>query len=123
MTTFGKHFGINKSQAELDFVDIDIDGDTPLYIDPYALTTREDEWSINCHSLVVSYFEEILMSIQNNDIRRGLILLTHLNEPEETRLGVSLTGNKGRGIGSSQAKDIFNALRNSKAAKSGLLED
>lgn len=123
MTTFCKHFGINKSQPELDFVDIDLKEDTPLYIDPYALTTREDEWSVECHSLVVSYFEEILCAIQNNDMRRGLILLNHLNEPEETKLGVSLNGNKGRGIGSLQAKDIFNALRNSRAAKSGLLED
>lgn len=123
MTSFSKYFGINKSQAELDFVDIDISEDTPLYIDPYALTTREDEWSLNSHELVVSYFEEILLSIKNNNLRRGLILLTHLNEPEETRLGVSESGNKGRGIGSEQAKDIFNALKNSKASKSGLLED
>lgn len=123
MAKFSSYFKINKSQAELDFVDIDIDLDTPLYIDPYALTTRDDEWSLQCHQLVVSYFQTILLAIKNNDTTKGTRLLSHLGEPEETQLGVSQPGNKGRGIGPHQAGEMFNALRNSKAAKSGLLED
>lgn len=123
MSKFANYFGIKKSQAELDFVNVDLDEDTPLYIDPYALTTREDEWSIKCHGLVVSYFEEVLKAIQESNFRRGKLLLSHLNEPEETKLGVSLPGNKGRGIGQQQAEEIFTSLKNSKAATSGLLED
>lgn len=123
MTSFSSVFNINKTQAELDFVDIDIGLDTPLYIDPYALTTRDDEWSLQCHQLVISYFQTILLAIKNNDIAKGTRLLSHLGEPEETKLGVSQPGNKGRGIGPHQAGEMFKALRNSKAAKSGLLED
>lgn len=123
MTSFSSYFGIKKTQAELDFVDINLNLDTPLYLDPYALTTREDEWSIECHQLVVSYFQSILLAIKNNDSVKGVRLLSHLGEPEETKLGVSKEGNKGRGIGSFQASELFKALQNSKAAKSGLLED
>jgi hypothetical protein len=123
MKKFSSEFNINKTQAELDFVDINLEGDTPLYIDPYALTTREDEWSSECHSLVVSFFEAVLLAVKENNQAAGIHLLSHLNEPEETRLGVSRLGNKGRGIGQIQAAELFNALKNSKAANSGLLED
>lgn len=123
MASFSRYFNINKTQAELDFVDIDLDLDTPLYIDPYALTTRDDEWSLQCHQLVVSYFQTILLAIKNNDLAKGTRLLSHLGEPEETKLGVSQSGNKGRGIGAHQAGEMFKALRSSKAAQSGLLED
>ncbi|WP_454874795.1 hypothetical protein [Paraburkholderia xenovorans] len=120
---FSKYFKLEKRQAELDFVDIELEGDTPLYVDPYALTTRDDEWSVECHQLVVSFFQKLLQAVQANDERRGIQLLAHLGEPEETHLGVSQVGNKGRGIGPGQAKDLFEALRNSKAAKTALLED
>lgn len=123
MASFSSFFKLNKTQAELDFVDIDINLDTPLYIDPYALTTRDDEWSIQCHQLVVSYFQTILLAIKNNDVAKGTRLLSHLGEPEETKLGVSQPGNKGRGIGPHQAGEMFKALKSSKAAQSGLLED
>jgi hypothetical protein len=40
---FSEAFGLNKIQAELDFVDIEVDGDTPLYVDPFALSIRKDD--------------------------------------------------------------------------------
>lgn len=41
--TFSKYFGIEKSQYELDFVDVPINrGDICLFIDPYAISKRND---------------------------------------------------------------------------------
>ncbi len=124
MPRFSKNFGISGTQSELDFVDIDIDvgADTPLYLDPYALTTSDDEWSEQCHALIVSFFTAVLNSVLKNDRAKGERLLSHLGEPDETHLGVS-SGGKGRGIGPKQAKEIFSALKDSPAAKSGQLED
>ena len=42
---FTQAFGLTKSQAELDFVNIDLGGDIPLFVDPFALSIRKDAWS------------------------------------------------------------------------------
>lgn len=123
MAKFSEVFQLDKTQGELDFVDIDLDRDTALYLDPYALTTREDEWSTHCHALISSFFESVLAAVRQNNRARGAKLMQHLGEPEETMLGVSKTGNKGRGIGPIQAQELFDALAQSHAAKTGLLED
>lgn len=123
MPKFTAYFGIAKKQAEIDFVDIDIDTDTPLYLDPYALTTREDDWSDQCHDQIVSYFMTVLESVKNGDKSRAVSLLSRLAEPFDTHLGVSVDSNRGRGIGHTQATDLYASLSQSKAAKTGLLED
>ena len=38
-------FGITKSQHELDFVDVDIDSDTPLFLDPYFIAKNDFAFS------------------------------------------------------------------------------
>lgn len=120
---FSAAFGLGKTQAELDFVDINLLADTPLYLDPYALTTREDDWSASCHRLVVSYFNTVLAAVRTGDERRGTALLSRLQEPSETRLGVSKGHSAGRGIGDVQAKAIFDAMAQSSAARTGVLQD
>jgi len=51
MPRFSDIFNINKSQAELEFVDIEPGSDASLYVNPYALTIREGDWSSACMSL------------------------------------------------------------------------
>ena len=56
--TFSEYFKLNKSQYELDFVDIPVNnGDIPLFIDPYAISRRSDRWSVQCHNLIVNFFQ------------------------------------------------------------------
>lgn len=123
MPHFSSFFNINKPQALLDFVDIDLELDTPLYIDPSALAAREDSWSIVSLEQVNTFFKAVLTSILNNDRDGCLDLLSHLGEPEETHLGFSKGNNKGRGVGPKQAEEIYNALNQSRASKTGLLKD
>lgn len=39
-------FKLGVNQMQLDFVNVDIDKDYPLYIDPYLISTRSDPWSV-----------------------------------------------------------------------------
>ena len=60
MSKFSQTQGLNVSQAQLDFVDVDTATDNPLYLDPYAIQIRDDEWSSACGDHIRSFFNEVL---------------------------------------------------------------
>jgi len=123
MTSFSSYFELNLSQAQLDFVDIEIDKDTRLYVDPYALSIQEDDWSMNCTDHVVSYFQTIIDCIKAGDDRRGKFLMNNLSEPNETCFGLSKGLPRGRSVGVRQSADIYGSLKRSEAAQTGELKD
>jgi hypothetical protein len=123
LTRFSDHFRLGKSQSELDFVDIPLDADLQLFVDPYALSIMHDQWFSECSGLVVDCFQRVIDGIRSGEHKRAYSILLHLREPNETHLGLSRARPAGRGIGSTQAHQIYLALRQSRAAQSGLLRD
>lgn len=117
------HFGLKKSQAELDFVDVPIDGDLLLFVDPYAFTLDNDPWFVECNNLIVDYFALLVKSIRAGKVAEATRLLGNLHEPDDTHLGFARSGKPGRGVGRNQAEDLLDALTNSKAVQSGALTD
>lgn len=120
---FSEHFNLQKRQSELDFVDIDPDEDLPLFLDPYVFSKGEDAWSIMCNEAVLSFFDAVLEAIREGDDETGRAILDNLGEPNETCFGLSSGAPAGRGVGRNQADEIFDRLRESRAARSGLLEE
>jgi hypothetical protein len=116
-------FRLNKSQAELDFIDVDVTRDTRLFIDPYAIEIRDDPFSERLKEHITSFFQALIDAIKANDQARLAALTSHLSEPEETFLGMSKGAPAGRGVGRGQANQIISALRNSRAVQTGLLTD
>jgi len=116
-------FTLGKTQPELDFVDVDVDGDTPVFISPKALTLLPSEWGDLCVHLVQNFFKEVVRLIQTGENDRAEALLSVLREPNETHLGLSAEKSRGRAVGNESAHDIWDALHESRAATSGLLED
>ncbi len=123
MPRFSEYFSIRLSQHELDFVDISSDYDTPVYVDPYAIEVRDDIWSGEASAYIRSFFIEVLSALRQNEDARANHLMSHLQEPRETFLGVSRGKPKGRGVGRIQARQLITAIRNSKAYQTGLLSD
>ena len=123
MPLFSRHFGLNKSQTQLDFVDIDTDEDIPLFIDPYVFSKSTDAWSLQCNEAILSFFETVLEAIRTGDVGRGRRLLDNLTEPNETCFGLSSAMPAGRGVGRRQADDLFDVIRESRAAQTGLLSE
>ncbi len=121
MPTFATAFGVNKIQPELDFVDISLNTDNRLFVDPFALSQRPDRWSQNAHLTVVTFFQSIIDDIRAGREDQALELLKHLREPNETRLGYSRRRSQGAGIGDEQASELFGALRESTAVRTGFI--
>lgn len=120
---FSDHFKIDKKQSQLDFVDIPLDTDIRLYVDPYALHISPVDWLRTASALVVSYFDLLLQALRKADRAKAMMMLSHLHEPNETRLGQSRGSPNGRGWGDRQARQLYDALARSKALRSGLLKD
>ena len=60
-------FNLGKSQAELDFVDIDTNRDTPLFLDPFFLGIRKDNWSSEATLTLRSFFQKLIDLIRADD--------------------------------------------------------
>lgn len=120
---FSDHFQLKRSQAELDFVDIYINDDIPLYIDPYVFKVRNDIWSVECNNLIVDYFGTVINAIRCKNEPYAKRLLEQLSEPRETHLGLSRGSISGKGVSGKQANDLYDRISKSKAVKSGKLSD
>jgi hypothetical protein len=116
------HFGLEKSQYELDFVDVDINRDTPLFLDPYFLATHDDPWCVAASRTIRSFFEHFVTLVRGGNLDEARQLFDHLSEPNETCLGLSRGRPQGRGIGDVNADDMFASLVKSKAVATGVVE-
>ncbi len=115
--------GLQKTQPQLDFVDIELTTDTPLFLDPAALYEGSSPFAEACSKDLEEFFDAVLHAAMTGNDSLGMELLRGLSEPDETFLGFSQGSPNGRGVGEKQAKQIFAAIKRSKATKSGLITD
>lgn len=118
-----QYYDLMQDQATLDFVDVDLETDVAVFIDPRAIRVQKGALHDGCINLLVTFFKEILEGLHRGDKMNVLDLLGHLDEPNETHLGVSKGRPRGKGLGGIGANRIVDSLLESRAAKSRLLED
>lgn len=117
-----KLYKLHKTQAELDFVDIDPDRDTKLYLDSQLIGASSHVFADRCHNTISSFFSFFLELIQEEERDQARELFSYLSEPNETCLGSSRGRPNGRGIGDEQASDIFESIMRSRAIETGVLD-
>jgi hypothetical protein len=120
--TFSEAFNLDKTQSELDFVDVPIAADLPLFVDPFALSQRVDPLCIDAHGTLCDFFQRLVDAIRTGNTREAELLLAHLGEPNETHLGVSRSRPRGAGIGAGQSQLLLDALTGSTAVRTGFLK-
>jgi hypothetical protein len=116
-------YKLGRTQPTLDFVDVDVFTDTPVFISPRALAQLPSDWGDGCVALIHNFFETVLRHIQKGEHGAAERLLGTLREPNETHLGLSSGRSRGRALGEGSAHEVWDALSHSAAAKSGLLKD
>jgi hypothetical protein len=117
------HYKLGRDQGSLEFIDVDIRDDIPLFIDPGAIRLLGTTFSRECVSLIQSFFGHVLECIRTGRDEEARDLLASLNEPNETRLGLSSGRSAGHGMGDGLAIKLWDALRSSRAVRTGLLQD
>lgn len=120
---FSEIFDLDRTQAYLDFVDIRVDTDIPVFLDPSAIKSLNSTWGHELAFYLQNFFETVLERIREGDDKGARTLLSSLNERNEFHLGYCRGKSRGRAFGSSKAKDVWSALSKSRAAKSGLIKD
>ena len=93
---FSEIFNIGLEQPQLDFVDIEPDTDTPLFIDPFAISLKGDAWSETCHQHITHFFQTALDHVRAGRDQQARLMLNGLSEPNETCLGLSQGAPAGR---------------------------
>lgn len=123
MAKISEIYNLNKSQSELDFIDIDPDMDIPLFLDPFFLSRKQDRWSIEATDTIKTFFQSVLNATKNKDRNKVKKLFYHLSEPNATCLGLSRGKPSGRGVGVGDSDKIYANFLKSKAVETGLVKD
>jgi hypothetical protein len=124
MTRVTDHYHLGATQGGVDFVDVDIDGDVPVYIDPTAIRNESGDWADACVESLQSFFSALLAAVKADDREMLGKLIYPLREPNETHLGDSKGKSQGTGLGSAKkAAELIQSLRGSRAVQSGFLTD
>lgn len=118
-----QYFSLGRAQGSLEFVDVDIAKDVPLFIDPGAIRLLGTTMAHECASLLQNFFQRVLDAIGVANHQEATDLLAGLHELNETRLGFSAGGARGHGMGAGLAADLHARLQMSRAVATGLLQD
>jgi len=114
-------YNLQRSQGELDFVDVDVERDSRLFVDPAALRQMHGEWARDSVALIQDFFQTVINAIRDGNDEWAVELLSGLREPNETHLGFSSRKSRGRALGPGSAEEVWEALSHSEATQTGLL--
>lgn len=98
-----------KGHSHYDFVDVNINSDNLLFIDPVLIEMNQGKWYKDANLIVQSFFDEFYKAYRDNNISRKRELLSHAGEQNATRFGYG-RGDNGRGNTVNGLLAIFSPL-------------
>lgn len=96
MTNVSDLFKVNQGHSNFDFVDVSLDHDTPLFIDPCLIDTGKSEFCKNARRQLSDYFDEFYDLYKKHSSENELLeFFKHSHEINATKLGYG-NGNNGK---------------------------
>lgn len=116
--------GISVSQYELDFLDVDIEVDNKLFIDPFLIANSNSKFAIDADFTIKSFFNQFKNTMRSGNYNEAFELFRYMSEPKENCLGISTKGTKnGRGVGELNTKKILKNIVDSDAIENDLVKN
>lgn len=118
------HFKLNVTQYELDFIDVDLAQDCPLYIDPFLISILDNSWAIEADRTIKNFFNQFKNAMKFRDYDRARSLFAYMSEPKDNCLGISSKGTtNGKGLGELNTDLIVERIIESNAIEVGLVNN
>jgi hypothetical protein len=112
---FSEQFSIERP-ANADWFDLNVEQDTPLYVDPFLIFDDGDDQWVGAHDDVVGFFEAALTMLKLAEGHESSLhwkkaeRFLQCPEPKEFALGLSMGHPEGSGIGPDLAREICRGL-------------
>lgn len=98
-----------KGHQYYDFIDVAVNDDNLLFIDPLLIEIASDEWCKEANATVKSFFDEFYKVYREKDMVKKRELLSHAGEQNGTRFGYGC-GDNGKGNTVNGLLEIFTPL-------------
>ncbi|OQD42512.1 hypothetical protein BUL40_10345 [Croceivirga radicis] len=118
---FSIFYKLGSRQPNLDFVDIKLNTDNTLFIDPRLIESQNTHFCVLMQKRIEVFWGELIKSVKAKDTKRVYYLLSGLKEPNETRLGYAFSTPKGNSVAAKLKPKIVDAIQRNKAVQSGIL--
>lgn len=98
-----------KGHLHYEFIDVVVNDDNLLFIDPVLIEIADDEWCNEADAAIKSFFDEFYKAYREGDMVKKKALLSHAGEQNGTRLGYG-RGDNGKGNTVNGLLEIFAPL-------------
>ncbi|WP_153995395.1 hypothetical protein [Mycobacteroides abscessus] len=121
MARVTEQYGID---GDVPFVNVHVERDNLVFVDPSAIRNDHSSRGRAAYGQLQTMFGQVVDAARSNkpaEHAAGRELLKHLHEPNETRLGMSVHGLKGRGFGEELSSRFWDELRVNRACRHAAL--
>lgn len=116
-----EYFKIGYQQSKLDFVDVRLNTDNLLFVDPRLIESLDTPLVKIMQKHLEIYWGELIKNVRQKSFKEADYLLSGLGEPNETRLGYAFSKHYGNSVGDKLKQSISDTIYNNLAVKTGVL--